>query len=278
MSRMLPAPDIMSPEYYPDSDGSPMGETPLHVDNSFRTLGTLHLFYEGNANVFYAANMFVYYVPGDRLRHVSPDIFVRLGVPRVTDPPRRRYLVWDDGPMDCVIELTSESTREQDIDDKMMVYRQIGVREHFLFDPYAEYLNPYLQGYRLVDGEWTPIEPVDSRVPSETLGLHLEGEMDWLRLYDPQTRQWLPTEQEARELVEWRNQQAQQQAERALQEREQARQERENAQRKQEQAEQKAEEERQRREELEQEMQQLRQQLEEAQRRSDPPPDDDSES
>lgn len=179
---------------YPDSDGRPMGETPLHIDNLAYLVQMLRIRFEHDPQVYIAGNMFVYYVPGNRLRHVSPDVFVVFGIPKSTTPERRRYLVWEEGKApDIVIELTSESTREEDIDDKMQIYRILGVREYFLYDPYEEYLDPPLQGYRLVEGEFQPITAVTGRLPSSVLGLHLEPSEGFLRLYDPATQAWLPT-------------------------------------------------------------------------------------
>ena len=45
------------------------------------------------------------------------------------------------------------------------------VAEYFLFDPRGEYLSPALQGYRLIEGQYVPIEPVSGRLPSVELGL-----------------------------------------------------------------------------------------------------------
>src|SRR5690349_7692948 len=89
-SRKLP------PEsFYPDSDGRPMAETPQHRDNMIDTIKALAFWFADDPRVYVSGNMFVYYVPGDRLRHVSPDVFVVRGVPKL--PERRRYLVWEEG-------------------------------------------------------------------------------------------------------------------------------------------------------------------------------------
>jgi Uma2 family endonuclease len=191
----VPPARVISKSEYPDSDGRPMGETPLHVDNLAYLVHMLRMWCERESQVYIAGNMFLYYVPGDRLKHLSPDVFVVHGVPKHTDPERRRYLVWEEGKApDVVIELTSESTREEDIDDKMAIYRDpLGVKEYFLFDPYEEYMEPPLQGYRLIEGEYEAIEPVEGRLPSQILGLHVEGAEGFLRLYDPVARRWLPT-------------------------------------------------------------------------------------
>src|SRR5205823_7496376 len=73
------------------------------------------------------------------------------------------------------------------------------VQEYFLFDPHQEYLKPQLQGYRLVRGDYEPIQPVAGRLPSEVLGLHLEAQGNVVRFYEPATHRWLPTPEEARQ-------------------------------------------------------------------------------
>jgi hypothetical protein len=146
-------------------------------------------------------------------------VFVVRGVAKHN---RDNYLIWKEkkGP-EAAIELTSQSTRDEDVDDKFHLYWDVlKVYEYFLFDPHNEYLQPQLQGYRLIDGQYVRIEPVDGRLPSEILGLHLEANGKELRLYDPATGKWLPTPQEALERAEAARQQAeaaQQQAEAAQQ-------------------------------------------------------------
>jgi Uma2 family endonuclease len=195
--------------YYPDSDGKPLGETPLHVLNFRWLLEVLEVWFAEQKRVFVAGNMFVYYEEGNPRRHVSPDVFVVRGIRKVTNPPRRRYLLWEEKPLDFVIELTSKSTRREDTRDKMEVYRDlIGVKEYFLYDPFDEYLHPSLQGFRLSRGQYVPIQPVDGRLPSRVTGLHLEIAGELLRLYDPAAQAWLPTppeERAAREAAEEEN-------------------------------------------------------------------------
>src|SRR5262249_16327325 len=144
-------------------------------------------------DVYVSGNMFLYYVEGNPRRHVSPDVFVVHGIPGARG--RRRYLVWEEGEgPDVVIEITSPSTRREDLVGKVALYRDVvRVREYFLFDPFEEYLEPSLQGYRLRGGQYVRIRPVAGRVPSKLLGLHLEREGWLLRLYDPETGRWLPT-------------------------------------------------------------------------------------
>jgi Uma2 family endonuclease len=186
---------------YPTSDGKPMAETDDHRDLMVELIETLKLHYQAAPRVYVSGNLLVYYVPGDKRRHVSPDVFVVRGVAKHN---RDNYLVWEErkGP-EVVIELTSSSTRKEDQERKFRLYRdQLQVREYFLFDPHGDYLQPSPQGYRLRQGQYMPIKPVAGRLPSKVLNLHLEGSGTKLRLYNPATRQWLPTPQEVREQAE----------------------------------------------------------------------------
>ncbi len=212
---------------YPDSDGKPVAETPLHRDNLLSLVHVIRRHLATDPNTYVSGNMFLYYVPGDKRRHVSPDVFVARGVPPEPDPGRRVYLTWREGKgPDLVIEVTSPSTRREDLRYKFALYRDtLRVREYFLFDPYGEYLDPPLRGYRRVDGQYVEIEPVHCRLPSEVTGLHLEGGEPMLRLYDPETRRLLPTVFEMAEGAEA----ARQDTEAALRQAEAARQDTEAA-------------------------------------------------
>jgi Uma2 family endonuclease len=192
---------------YPDSDGKPVAETPIHRDNLLWSVHILRTWFQNEPMVYVSGNMFVYYVRGDNRRHVAPDVFVTRGIPKDRVPVRGRYLVWEEGKgPDAVIEITSRSTRREDLVDKFQLYQNVlKVREYFLFDPEAEYLAPPLQGYRLQKGKYVPIRAVRGRLPSKVLGLHLE-QQDWLlRFYDPATGQWLPTPPEVQ--AAWRQEQ-----------------------------------------------------------------------
>lgn len=187
-----PSPDVD----YPTSDGRPMGETDLHRSVMFAAIETLKMHYAGQ-RVYVSGNLLLFYRPGNKRRHVSPDVMVVQGLEQ---RDRENYLLWQEGRApNVVIEVTSQSTRDEDLEDKLEVYRdEIGVAEYFLFDPRSEYLNPALQGHRLSRGRYEPIAPVGGRLPSAELGLHLEAEGSRLRFYDPVGQRWLPTPQEAR--------------------------------------------------------------------------------
>ncbi len=186
---------------YPTSDGKPMAETEIHRDDMMDLIQTLQDHYAETPKVCVSGNMLMYYEEGNRRKHVSPDVFVVLGV---TKKERENYLIWEEGKApDAVIEFTSKSTKREDQKKKHDLYRDVlRVREYFLLDPTQDYLKPPLQGFRLEGDEYIRIEPVDGRLPSEVLGLHLERDGKELRLFDPGTRTWLPKPREGRKVAE----------------------------------------------------------------------------
>jgi hypothetical protein len=56
--------------HYPDSDGKPMAETPIHRDNMSDLIGTLSHRYAKEKNVYVSGNMMMYYVKGNPRKHV----------------------------------------------------------------------------------------------------------------------------------------------------------------------------------------------------------------
>jgi Uma2 family endonuclease len=201
-----------------------MAETDDHRELMADLIKTLQAYYAVDPMVYVSGNLLLYYERGNKRRHISPDVFVVKGVPKRNRP---NYLVWAEGRgPDVVIELTSSSTRKEDEEKKLKLYRDtLKVREYFLFDPLGDYLQPPMKGYRLRAGKYVVIRPVQDRLPSQVLGLHLERDGKNLRLYDPATGQWLPTPGEEVAQAKQARQQAEQVAQRTEAENEQLRRE-----------------------------------------------------
>ena len=187
---------------YPETDGQPMAETPTHRDAMMDAIQVLQRHFAHRPDVYVSGNMMMYYEEGEPRRCVSPDVFVAVGV---EDKDRRTYLLWREakGP-DFVLEVTSKSTRRNDQVTKRALYEWMGVSEYVLYDPLGEYLDPPLQGYRLVGGRYVGWE--GTRVPggvralhSEVLGLslHVRARDRALRLHDPVSGEDLLTPVEA---------------------------------------------------------------------------------
>jgi Uma2 family endonuclease len=181
---------------YPTSDGRPMAETDFHRQLMTALIETLEDWYANEPNVYVSGNLLLFYVPGNKRKHVSPDVFVVFGVPKHR---RLNYLLWEEGKgPSVVIELTSSSTRKEDKEHKFKLYRDVlRVPEYFLFDPFGDYLKPRFQGYRLVAGEYRKMRLVDDRLQSRKLGLILQPDGNQLRLIDPASGSRLPTRGEA---------------------------------------------------------------------------------
>jgi Uma2 family endonuclease len=179
-----------------------MAETDWHRELLTHLIEMLQLHYANDPLVYVSGNLLLFYEEGNRRKHISPDVFVVKGVARHQRP---NYLLWEEkrSPQ-VVIELTSSSTHDEDLAGKFELYRDtLKVREYFLFDPLGDYLDPPLQGYRLRRGVYQHIRATaQGRLPSQVLGLHLEGVGEDLRLFNPATGAWLPTPQERADQAE----------------------------------------------------------------------------
>lgn len=68
---------------YPTRDGRPMGETDLYRKDINDLIESLDIWYEDDPLVYVSGNLLLYYVPGNKRRHVSPDVFVVRGVTKL---------------------------------------------------------------------------------------------------------------------------------------------------------------------------------------------------
>ena len=194
MARMNAIPFQRDVEY-PDSDGQPMAETDIHRDEMHDLITALGRRYRDVPDVYVSGNLFFYYVQGDPRAVVAPDVFLVKGVEKKR---RRTYKLWEEGRVpSLVIELTSDSTQDEDLSKKKLCYERLGIEEYFLHDPYQDYLNPPLQGFRLVSGRYSRIAAeADGSLRSLTTGLLLRTEGKRLRLVDAATGEPLPWDEE----------------------------------------------------------------------------------
>jgi len=200
-SEQTQARPVFQEVIYPESDGKPMAETDLHRECMIDLIKTLNDFYRHDPTAYISGNIFVYYQEGDARKQVAPDVLVVKGVEKKL---RRYYQIWEEGKApDVVIEVTSDSTRWEDMDFKRKLYQRLGVKEYYLYDPTGDYLKDHFLGYRLVGNRCVPIRlrKGKDRVHSDVLGLDLVLESGRLRLYDPQSQRFLLTPSEAAEAI-----------------------------------------------------------------------------
>lgn len=191
---------------YPTADGQPMAETTLHRKIMSDMIEGLERRFKDVPDAWVGGNLFLYYEKGNPRAVVAPDVLLVHGVSKWDRPV---YKLWEEGRApSLVIEVTSNSTRDEDLNDKKDDYRRLGVEEYFLFDPYGDYLEPRLHGYRLESGWYVPMSPEpDGSLVSRAAGLLLRTEDNRLRLVDPDTGRplpWVAEEAEAREAAEIR--------------------------------------------------------------------------
>lgn len=170
---------------YPESDGKPMAESDVHLDAMVGVIQGLKDHFAANPDVYVAGNLLLYYEEGRR-SSVAPDAFVVRGVPK---RKRGTYLLWHEGKAPCfVLEVTSKTTRNEDLATKKALYAKLGVEEYFLFDPLGEYLRPRFQALRLAGREYRPMALTDDgSLVSQTLGIAFRPEGESLRMTDVAT-------------------------------------------------------------------------------------------
>jgi Uma2 family endonuclease len=206
---------IQPADDYPSSDGKPMAETEVHILALVHLLNALRYFFRKQTDVYVIGNMFFYYQEGNKRKHKAPDIMVVKGVDATIH--RRSYKLWEEKvPPSVVIELTSAETKNEDIVTKPALYAALGIKEYFLFDPLFEYLDEQLLGYRMVEGEYMPIEAdSDGDLHSEELGVIFSINGSLLRVVDPNTGEFIPALEEAVAQAVQEAQRAEQEAQRA---------------------------------------------------------------
>ena len=138
---------------------------------------------------------------GERIATVVPDVLVALGASLRF---RVAYEVPEQGPPpDFAFDVVSlangggEAWRR-----KQAIYRALGVRECWRYDPAGSPLESRLEGFRWESNRYVPL-PADTlggkmTVASEALGIRVRVDDDGLRLQDPATGWILPTPQESR--------------------------------------------------------------------------------
>ena len=154
---------------YPESDGKPMAETPVHWRATVDFALPLMDRYAARPDAYVGSDMLMFWEEGDPDKRVSPDVFVAFGPAK--EPER------------------------------------LEVTEYWQFDPTEDYLSPSLKGRRLnAEGTYEPI-PLERREGqlsafSEVLGLELRPEGHALRLFDPELGEFLPSHKEQARVIE----------------------------------------------------------------------------
>lgn len=192
-------------EVFPDFPPRDDMQNSLHLDGpAHQAALTQHL---GNYDTtIVLSEIPVRWTPSQSRGHRIPDLLVAFGVDRTQAVEQNGYSIQDQGkPPDFVLEVASESTRDNDIGDKRRDYANFGISEYWRFDPTGNqrYGAP-LAGDRLVNGMYWPIEIIEvepDHLHGRSAVLNLEPCWDHgqLRWHDPAAGQHLLTFAEERE-------------------------------------------------------------------------------
>ena len=185
MSSSVPAPAEIE---YPSADGKPVAESDFQLNSLIYARERLRIYFrdECKRNDVYQE--------GNSGASVAPAVFAVIGVP---NRDRSWYLLWQERKApDFVLEITSRTTRGEDQGRKRELYRALGVKEYWQFDPTGDYPEPPLQGRELIAGGYVRMpgrEPADGVLALESgvLGLELHVTANGLRYYDPVTEKYL---------------------------------------------------------------------------------------
>ena len=201
----------------PDEDFEPMPEGDIQRRNLSYATEALKLWFEKLENVYVSGNLFIRYKQDLIEKRVAPDIFVVFGM---SNEDRVSYTIGEDGGKapDFVLEVISKGTRTKDRKQNPLIYKYLGVKEYFQYDPSSKFLkSSSLHGVRLENGEYVAIassvlEDGTLSLHSEVLGLdlHLYPSLNF-RFFDPISNQMLRSYAEAehdREIAELERSQA----------------------------------------------------------------------
>lgn len=162
--------------FYPSADGKPVAETYVHFYALLVTLEVLRQYLKGQSATV-LGNQFMYYAQGFPKLRVAPDVMVIFDV---APGGRDNYKIWEEKQVPVVVfEMTSKSTKAEDMGEKKTLYERLGVQEYWLFDPKGEWISTQLRGYRLQESGYAPI--TDGR--SEPLKLRLQVEEQLIGFY-----------------------------------------------------------------------------------------------
>jgi Uma2 family endonuclease len=124
-------------------------------------------------------NICLYWERGNMSRYVAADAILARDRPR--QPLPRNYLLWNEPPVNLVVEIGSDSTRQIDLEEKPAIYAENVRAEEYLYadppDPETPRREIYLwrlgpQGYVRVEPEpGLPADGGSPRLQSDALGV-----------------------------------------------------------------------------------------------------------
>ena len=138
-------------------------------------------------------------------QRIYPDMLVSFNAnPNLYDQDNGYVISRQGKPPDLVIEIASERTGRNDVENKTVRYAALGVSECWRFDHTGNFHGTRLAGDRLVEGRYEPIdiEEVGEDILqgySVVLNILIRWQRGQLRWHDPETGEHIPTLEQERQ-------------------------------------------------------------------------------
>ena len=197
----------IAPQYrhiVPLPEPEPVPDAMEQIDYVADTLVTLKNYFANRHDVLVSGEGYICFNTRDRRNWVVPDLWVALDVDVDLIRAYRGHVIDEVGkPPDLVLEVASQSTGRIDCTYKRDLYAMYRVPEYWRFDPTGgEYHDAPIACDRLVGDEYQPMEMTTNTDGvvwghSDVLGLDLCWVDRQLRLFDPESDEYLRTYAEA---------------------------------------------------------------------------------
>ncbi|CAN5222673.1 hypothetical protein BH20ACI1_BH20ACI1_24660 [soil metagenome] len=175
--------------FYPSNETVLKDETDAYRQTFKYLLESLELFLMTDAHLNIDANIGVFYNKTKLSEFVYFDI-VAINNPR--QEKRSSYCIWKDEFKPTVAFEILKGTSSSEIVNQLEVLKTLGVKEQYIFDPEYDYLREGLVAYHLKDGEFEEVKIKEGRIFSPALGLEIVNTGETLRLFNPETKDFLP--------------------------------------------------------------------------------------
>ncbi len=180
--------------FYPETDGEPMAETDIHRELMNHFIEALKIYFQNDENVYVTGNLLLYFEEGNPKKSVASDVMICFGAEKKL---RRIYKLWEEKQTPQVVfEISSTSTWREDLSRKYSLYEKLGVKEYYIYDPEYKALDEPLLAYHLIEGEFVKADVGKKRIFSPTLHLEIVDTGEDLRLFNPNTKEFLMTTEE----------------------------------------------------------------------------------
>lgn len=183
--------------------GDHMTQGSRHLNAALQIFELLDDFFRPAADALVTFDLKHLFGPG--LSQPSPDVSVIRGV-RDKEADRDSFDVIAEGVRPCliveVVSRLSSRIRKTDLEDKVILYRRVGIPEYLIVDSQLRDRRFRLLGYRLGPSGYEPIEPdEEGRLLSETTGLWFQVSPDGrrVRIFEHPSGRLLPSRQEIEE-------------------------------------------------------------------------------